>query len=61
MDNKLLTIAYLEDDLEQAKMVNAWFEEFGYAYEHFTHGQVLLNRLKDKSFDIMSKKIIEFI
>ncbi|MBA34286.1 MAG: DNA-binding response regulator [Oleispira sp.] len=52
MDNKLLTIAYLEDDLEQAKMVIAWFEEFGYAYEHFTHAQSLLNRLKDKSFDI---------
>jgi DNA-binding response OmpR family regulator len=52
MVDKLLAIAYLEDDLEQAKMVTAWFDEFGYAYEHFTRAQSLLNRLKDKSFDI---------
>ncbi|MBL4799154.1 MAG: response regulator transcription factor [Oleispira sp.] len=51
MDN-LLRIAYLEDDLEQAKMVIGWFEEFGYDYEHFTRAQALLSRLKDQSFDI---------
>jgi DNA-binding response OmpR family regulator len=48
----LTRIAYLEDDLEQAKMVISWFEEFGYAYEHFTQAQALLNRLRDQDFDI---------
>ncbi len=47
-----INIAYLEDDLEQAKMVTAWFDEFGYHYEHFSQTQVLLNRLKDQDFDI---------
>lgn len=52
MKDRTLTIAYLEDDLTQAKMVIGWFEEFGYAYEHFTRAQALLSRLKDQSFDI---------
>lgn len=47
-----IRIAYLEDDLEQAKMVINWLEEFGYEYEHFTRAQALLNRLKDQDFDI---------
>ncbi len=47
-----IRIAYLEDDLEQANMVTAWFEEFGYQYEHFSQAQALLSRLKDQSFDI---------
>lgn len=47
-----INIAYLEDDLEQAKMVITWFEEFGYQYEHFSQAQTLLKRLKDKNFDI---------
>lgn len=47
-----IKIAYLEDDLEQAKMVTTWFEEFDYQYEHFTQAQLLLNRLKDEKFDI---------
>jgi len=47
-----IRIAYLEDDLEQAKMVITWFEEFGYHFEHFTQAQVLLNRLKDQDFDV---------
>lgn len=47
-----IKIAYLEDDLEQAKMVTTWFEEFGYQYEHFSQAQALLNSLKDKDFDI---------
>ncbi|MFT7260248.1 MAG: DNA-binding response OmpR family regulator [Glaciecola sp.] len=47
-----INIAYLEDDLEQAKMVITWFEEFGYQYEHFSQAQTLLKRLKDKDFDI---------
>ncbi|OUS40265.1 hypothetical protein A9R00_06920 [Oleispira antarctica] len=52
MKDRPLTIAYLEDDLTQAKMVMSWFEDFGYAYEHFTRAQALLNSLKDQSFDI---------
>lgn len=52
MKDHPLRVAYLEDDLEQAKTVISWFEEFGYAYEHFTRAQALLNRLKDQSFDI---------
>lgn len=52
MKNVDIKIAYLEDDLEQAKMVTAWFDEFGYQYEHFTQAQALLNRLKDQNFDI---------
>jgi len=52
MKDRPLTIAYLEDDLAQAKMVMSWFEDFGYAYEHFTRAQALLNSLKDQSFDI---------
>lgn len=47
-----IRIAYLEDDLEQAKMVTAWFEDFGYECEHFSQTQALLNRLKDQDFDI---------
>ena len=47
-----IRIAYLEDDLEQAKMVMTWFDEFGYQYEHFSQAQALLNRLKDQDFDI---------
>lgn len=47
-----IKIAFLEDDLEQAKMVMQWFEEFGYEYEHFTHAHLLLKRLKDQNFDI---------
>jgi len=52
MKDRPLTIAYLEDDLAQAKMVMSWFEDFGYTYEHFTRAQALLNSLKDQSFDI---------
>ena len=52
MKNASIKIAYLEDDLEQAKMVTTWFEEFNYQYEHFTQAQALLNRLKDEDFDI---------
>ena len=52
MRTQSINIAYLEDDLEQAKMVTSWFEEFGYQCEHFTHTQALLKRLKDKDFDI---------
>lgn len=52
MNDAGIKIAFLEDDLEQAKMVKAWFEEFGYEYEHFTHAQMLLKRLRDQSFDI---------
>lgn len=52
MKSQSIRIAYLEDDLEQAKMVITWFEEFGYQFEHFTHAQALLSRLKDHSFDI---------
>lgn len=52
MNDAGIKIAFLEDDLEQAKMVIAWFEEFGYEYEHFTDAQSLLKRLKDHSFDI---------
>lgn len=47
-----IKIAYLEDDLEQAKMVTTWFEEFDYQYEHFTQAQLLLSRLKDEKFDV---------
>jgi DNA-binding response OmpR family regulator len=47
-----ISIAYLEDDLEQAKMVITWLEEFGYQYEHFSQAQALLKRLKDKDFDL---------
>ena len=47
-----IRIAYLEDDLEQAKMVMTWFDDFGYQYEHFSQAQALLNRLKDQDFDI---------
>jgi DNA-binding response OmpR family regulator len=47
-----INIAYLEDDLEQAKMVISWFEEFGYQCEHFTRTQALLSRLKDQNFDV---------
>jgi len=47
-----IRIAYLEDDLEQAKMVTTWFEEFGYEFEHFSQTQALLSRLKDQNFDI---------
>ena len=47
-----MLIAYLEDDLEQAKTVMSWFEEFGYRAEHFSQVQALLSRLKDQSFDI---------
>lgn len=52
MKTQSINVAYLEDDLEQAKMVTSWFEEFGYPCEHFTHTQALLNRLRDKDFDI---------
>lgn len=52
MKSNPMKIAYLEDDLEQAKMVIGWFEEFGYAYEHFSRTQALLNRLRDEDFDI---------
>jgi DNA-binding response OmpR family regulator len=52
MKGSPMRIAYLEDDLEQAKMIISWFEEFGYAYEHFTRAQALLNRLRDQDFDI---------
>jgi DNA-binding response OmpR family regulator len=52
LKSQSIRIAYLEDDLEQAKMVITWFEEFGYQFEHFTHAQALLSRLKDHSFDI---------
>lgn len=52
MKNASIKIAYLEDDLEQAKMVATWFEEFNYQYEHFTQAQPMLNRLKDENFDI---------
>lgn len=52
MNDAGIKIAYLEDDLEQAKMVTAWFDEFGYQHEHFSQAQMLLNRLKDHSFDI---------
>lgn len=52
MKGKSIRIAYLEDDLEQAKMVTTWFEEFEYEFEHFTQAQALLNRLKDQDFDI---------
>jgi DNA-binding response OmpR family regulator len=52
MKSSTIKIAYLEDDLEQAKMVISWFEEFGYEYEHFTRTQTLLNRLRDQNFDI---------
>lgn len=47
-----ITIAYLEDDLDQAKMVTTWFEEFGYRYEHFSQAQTLLNRLKNQDFNV---------
>jgi len=47
-----IKIAFLEDDLEQARMVMQWFEEFGYKCEHFTHAHTLLKRLKDQSFDV---------
>jgi DNA-binding response OmpR family regulator len=47
-----IRIAYLEDDLEQARTVISWLEEFGYEYEHFVRAQSLLNRLKDQDFDI---------
>lgn len=50
--SRLIKIAYLEDDLEQAKTVVGWLEEFGYEFEHFTRAQALLNRLKDQDFDI---------
>lgn len=50
--NSSIRIAYLEDDLEQARGVISWLEEFGYEYEHFTRAQALLNRLKDQDFDI---------
>lgn len=46
-----MLIAFLEDDLDQAANVKGWFEEFGFEYEHFTHAQALLKRLKDKQFD----------
>lgn len=46
-----MLIAYLEDDLDQAANVTAWFNEFGFEYEHFTHAQALLKRLKDRDFD----------
>ncbi len=52
MKGQNIRIAYLEDDLEQAKMVTTWFEEFEYDFEHFTQAQALLNRLKDQDFDI---------
>ncbi len=52
MRNASIKIAYLEDDLEQAKMVTTWFDEFNYQYEHFTQAQPMLNRLKDENFDI---------
>lgn len=52
MNDAAIKIAFLEDDLEQAKMVMSWFDGFGYAYEHFTHAQALLKRLKDHSFDV---------
>ena len=52
MKGQNIRIAYLEDDLEQAKMVTTWFEEFEYQFEHFTQAQALLNRLKDQDFDI---------
>lgn len=52
MNSSPVKIAYLEDDLEQAKMVISWFEEAGYTYEHFTRTQTLLNRLKDQDFDL---------
>lgn len=52
MKGQNIRIAYLEDDLEQAKMVTTWFEEFEYQFEHFTQAQALLNRLKDQNFDI---------
>ena len=42
-----MLIAYLEDDLDQAANVTAWFNEFGFEYEHFTHAQMLLKRLKE--------------
>ena len=47
-----IIIAYLEDDLDQAKMVTTWFEEFGYRYEHFSQAQALLNRLKHQNFNV---------
>ena len=52
MKDKGIRIAYLEDDLEQAKMVMTWSEEFGYAYEHFIQAPALLSRLKDQNFDV---------
>lgn len=52
MMSSSIRIAYLEDDLEQARSVISWLEEFGYEYEHFTRAQALLNRIKDQSFDI---------
>lgn len=46
-----MLIAYLEDDPDQAANVTAWFDEFGFEYEHFSQAQLLLKRLKDRNFD----------
>lgn len=45
-------IAFLEDNLDQADTVKTWLDEFGFQYEHFTHAQELLKRLRDKKFDV---------
>ena len=46
-----MLIAYLEDDMDQARTVTGWFDEFGFEYEHFSQAQALLKRLKDRNFD----------
>lgn len=48
-----MRIAYLEDDIEQAKLVMLWLEDAGHHCQHFETGRAFLRGVNKDSFDML--------
>lgn len=48
-----MRIAYLEDDVEQAKLVMLWLEDAGHHCQHFGSGRAFIRGVNKDSFDIL--------
>jgi two-component system, OmpR family, response regulator RegX3 len=52
VNSKLLRIAYLEDDSDQAALLRRWLEGAGHSCHHFERGAALRRSLARESFDL---------
>ncbi|MDH3376294.1 MAG: response regulator transcription factor [Gammaproteobacteria bacterium] len=53
MDDNKLRVALLEDDPDQAQLVQIWLEDDGHSCRHFTEGTEFVKHLRRESYDVL--------